>query len=154
MDNKQSSYGGGLRGTFKDTNEVPPSYGKFESNQLMPVSTFRTRFACVSLHMTDRIRLLRFPEADVIHIQDIVRSSWQRGIQELRLYDESNEIKLWGNPWSSSYGNQRREARRLMMGLLQGLFDKGWILKAAVDISKKEFDKGRHWSHRLEARHH
>jgi hypothetical protein len=28
------------------------------------------------------------------------------------------------------------------MSLLQGLFDMGWVLKAAVDISKKKFDKG------------
>lgn len=91
--------------------------------------------------MTDRIRLLRFPEADIPRIQGIIKYSWQRGIQDLRVYDQSNEIKLYGNPWSASGSTQKPEARRLVMGLLQGLFDMGWVLKAAVDISKKEFDK-------------
>lgn len=139
--NEKSNIYGGLRGTFN--NEESPSSEKHESNLLTPVSTFRTTFASVSLHMTDRIRLLRFPQSDVSDIQNLVRSSWQRGIQDLRVYDQSNEIKLCGNPWSQNYGDQRTEARRLVKGLLQGLFDMGWILRAAVDISKKEFDKGR-----------
>lgn len=139
MNEKRSFHGGGLRGNFND--ELPPSYGKAEDNPLTPTS-FRTKFACVSLHMTDRIRLLRFPEADIPRIQGIIKYSWQRGIQDLRVYDQSNEIKLYGNPWSASGSTQKPEARRLVMGLLQGLFDMGWVLKAAVDISKKEFDKG------------
>lgn len=28
------------------------------------------------------------------------------------------------------------------MGLLRGVFEMGWVLKAAVDVSKKEYDKG------------
>jgi hypothetical protein len=139
MNEKGTSHGG-LRGTFN--NDVPPSYGKASSDTLMPVSSFRTRFACVSLHMTDRIRLLRFPDADVPRIQGIIKDSWPRGIQDIRLYDQSNEIKLHGNPWSASGSSQKSEARWLVKGLLRGLFDMGWVLKAAVDISKKEYDKG------------
>jgi hypothetical protein len=138
MNEKSSPFGGSLRGTFN--NEVPPTYGKVENNPLIPVSSFRTTFACVSLHMRDRIRLLRFPAGDISRIHGIIKSSWQRGIQDIRIYDESNEIKLHGTPWSGS--SQRPEARWLVMGLLQGLFDMGWVLKASVDISKKEFDKG------------
>lgn len=140
MNEKESSSSRGLGGIVN--NEVPPSYGNSENNALTPVSSFRTTFACVSLHMRDRIRLLRFPGADVARIQDIIKSSWQRGIQNLRVYDQSNEIKLHGTPWSASGRSQKPEARRLVMVLLQGLFDMGWILKASVDICKKEFDKG------------
>lgn len=140
MNQERSSYSAGFRGTFD--NEVPPSYGKSENNPLMQTSSFHTTFACVSLHMTDRIRLIRFPEGDVPRIQGIIRSSWQRGIQDLRVYDQSNEIKLNGNPWSAYGSTRKSEARRLVIGLLQGLFDMGWVLKAAVDVSKKEFDKG------------
>jgi hypothetical protein len=152
MNEKSNMFSGGLRGNF---NEGPPSYGKSENNPLAQVSSFRTRFASVSLHMTDRIRLLRFPEGDVSRIQGIIRSSWQRGIQDLRVYDQSNEIKLHGNPWGQNYATaQKLDARRLMMGLIRGLFDMGWILKAAVDISKKEYDKGPLLSHSFEMNHH
>ena len=142
MDDKGSSSRVGLRGIFADTGIVPPSYGQNETSPLVPVSTFRTSFASVSVHMRDRIRLLRFPESDIQRIQEIIRSSWPRGIQDLRPYDQSKEIKLHGNPWASNHDSQKLEARRLVMGLLQGLFDMGWVLKMAVDVSKKEFDKG------------
>lgn len=145
MDEKRSSRGGGLRGTFND--DVPPSYPyksetNSNSNTLTPTPSFRTRFACISLHMTDRIRLLRFPDADIPRIQAIVKHSWPRGIQDLRTYDQSHELKLKGNPWSASGRDQKSEARWLVMGLLRGVFEMGWVLKAAVDVSKKEYDKG------------
>lgn len=106
---------------------------------------FQTSFACVSLHMTDRIRLLRFPSEHVQQITSIVNHAWARGIQATRPYDASDEIKLKGNPWSSSngfWGDDKVQARRLVCAILGGLFDLGWILKASVDISKKEYDKG------------
>jgi hypothetical protein len=133
----------GLHNPIPD--DVPPSYSKPETSQngLTPtLSPFRTRFACISLHMTDRIRLLRFPSTDIPPIRTIIAQSWPRGIQDLRNYDQSSEMKLHGNPWSTSAREQKTEARGLVMGLLAGLFEMGWVLKASVDVSKKEYDKG------------
>jgi hypothetical protein len=127
---------------------TPPTYVPERSNQessLSQASLFRTKFACVSLHMTDRIRLLRFPPQDTARIRDIIQRSWAKGIQDQRPYDASQEYKLHGNPWSPRgwSNDQRTDSRKLVCGLLEGLFDMGYILKASVDISKKEFDKGK-----------
>lgn len=126
--------------------DLPPEYPAYSTNALeRPTSStsFRTTFASVSLHMRDRIRLLRFSARDVDQIQELIKRSWPKGIQETRLYDQAHEIKLRGNPWHpSNWNDERTQARRLMCRTLEGLFDMGWVLKASVDISKKEFDKG------------
>ncbi|KAK9482219.1 hypothetical protein V1527DRAFT_34259 [Lipomyces starkeyi] len=119
-----------------------PSYTARGPEQPASATPFRTTFASLSMHMRDRIRLLRFPDRDVTQIQDIIRLAWPRGIQDTRFYDAAKEIKLYGNPWSaSSWGAEKTEARRLLCQILHGLFDMGWILQASVDISKKEYDK-------------
>src|SRR6266536_5263108 len=123
--------------------DLPPTYPDYNAKapeQSASVPAFRTTFACLSMHMRDRIRLLRFPAQDVTQIQEIIRRAWPRGIQDIRVYDASNEFKLYGNPWSpSSWSDERTDARRLIYRILSGLFDMGWILKASVDISKKEY---------------
>jgi hypothetical protein len=143
MNEKRGLAMGPGKGFEKD---LPPQYPYDTSTQpsnFAPNPAFRTTFACVSMHMTDRIRLLRFPARDVQLIQDIIRHAWPRGIQNTRVYDAANEIKLYGNPWSSSsWSDQKTDSRRLICRVLNGLFDMGWVLKASVDISKKEYDKG------------
>ena len=93
--------------------------------------------------MTDRIRLLNFPREDHSRVKTLVEAAWPNGIQNERIYSSSYELKLSGNPWGrNSWGQSTMfESRRLMCAILAGLFDMGWVLKAAVDISKKEFDK-------------
>ncbi|KAK9375221.1 uncharacterized protein V1513DRAFT_431098 [Lipomyces chichibuensis] len=119
-----------------------PNYTARAPEQSASATPFRTKFASLSMHMTDRIRLLRFPDRDVTQILNIIRLSWPRGIQDTRDYDAAKEVKLYGRPWSlSSWGAERTEARRLICQILHGLFDMGWILQASVDISKKEYDK-------------
>ncbi|KAF3483846.1 uncharacterized protein GIQ15_03170 [Arthroderma uncinatum] len=100
-----------------------------------PGAEVRTPFACLSMHMTDRIRLLRFPEAIVPEIIEMVRTGWPKGIHPPREYGQSLEIKMKGNPWSPhSWGDGRVEVRRLMSRILNGLYLRGWIIKASVDI--------------------
>ncbi|KAK9371464.1 uncharacterized protein V1513DRAFT_455682 [Lipomyces chichibuensis] len=110
--------------------------------QSASATPFRTTFASLSMHMTDRIRLLRFSDRDVTQILNIIRDAWPRGIQDYRDYDAAKEVKLYGNPWScSAWSDEKTEARRLLCQILRGLFDMGWILQASVDISKKKYDK-------------
>ncbi|KAK9245093.1 hypothetical protein V1506DRAFT_539163 [Lipomyces tetrasporus] len=126
-------------------NDLPPQYPIYTPDapaQSTSVPVFRTTFACLSMHMSDRIRLLRFPARDVAKIREIIRRGWLRGIQDTRVYDAAEEIKLYGNPWrASSWNDEKMDARRLVCQILCGLFDLGWVLQAAVDISKKEYDK-------------
>ncbi|KAK9433308.1 hypothetical protein V1505DRAFT_156070 [Lipomyces doorenjongii] len=135
-------FGEGRDSHKEDPSLKLPNYTTRESGQPTSATAFRTTFACLSMHMRDRIRLLRFPDKDVTQIQEIIRLSWTRGIQDTRVYDAAKEIKLYGNPWSpSSWSDEKTEARRLICNILHGLFDMGWVLKASVDISKKEYDK-------------
>ena len=124
---------------------APPPYQEAaakSTGQGPSSSVFRTTFASVSLHMTDRIRLLNFPREEQSHIKTAVESAWERGIQDERMYGSSYELKLRGNPWGTHVRDQSVfESRKLMCSILGGLFDLGWVLKAAVDVSKKEFDK-------------
>ncbi|KAF4626030.1 hypothetical protein G7Y89_g12131 [Cudoniella acicularis] len=111
------------------TQEATPSY-----------APFRTSFASLSLHRTDRIRLLQFPPSDIEAIRGIIQRSWSNGIQDQRPYSVSYEFKLYGNPWRGQ-GSDAIPARTLMRDIFAHLFSQGWILHASTDISKKEFDK-------------
>ncbi|RDL29961.1 Uncharacterized protein BP5553_10588 [Venustampulla echinocandica] len=109
--------------------EAAPSY-----------TAFRTSFASVSLHRSDRIRLLQFPSSEIPAIRDIIKYSWPFGIQSERPYAASFEFKLRGNPWRGQ-GSEAIPARILMREIFAHLFRLGWILHVSTDASKKEFDK-------------
>ncbi|EEQ87355.1 uncharacterized protein BDCG_02475 [Blastomyces dermatitidis ER-3] len=146
MDSKPPAYDGG-------DEKQPPPPGSSDSKldiahtQSQPVTTaatsFRTNFASVSLHMTDRIRFLGFSSADVTRIYEIIQGCWPKGIQSTREYGPSDEIRLRGNPWRPSawFEDEKTAARRLVCGLLRGLYDMGWVLKSSVDVLKKEGNK-------------
>ncbi|KAL2384026.1 hypothetical protein RJZ90_002268 [Blastomyces dermatitidis] len=168
MESKPPAYDGG-------DEKQPPPPGSSDSKldiahtQSQPVTTaatsFRTNFASVSLHMTDRIRFLGFSSADVTRIYEIIQGCWPKGIQvrmfsskptpstpskpeigmlSTREYGPSDEIRLRGNPWRPSawFEDEKTAARRLVCGLLRGLYDMGWVLKSSVDVLKKEGNKG------------
>src|SRR6516164_6466171 len=70
---------------------APPAYVE---------SSFKTSFASISLHRTDRIRLLQFPPEDITAIRNVMKENWIDGIQDERTYAKSHEFKCLGNPWS------------------------------------------------------
>ncbi|KAE8441805.1 hypothetical protein EG329_004258 [Mollisiaceae sp. DMI_Dod_QoI] len=101
---------------------------------------FRTTFASISLHRSDRLRLLGFPQSDIQAIRNVIQSSYSKGIQKEQPYAMSHEFKLYGNPW---YGQSSDTviSRILIREMLAYLFRIGWILHASTDVSKKELDK-------------
>ena len=129
---------------------APPAYGLSDgasasaSNAAVTSnSIISTRFGCVALSMTDRIRLINIPTDVVAEVEKAVRNAWRKGIQQTRHYGSSYEIKLHGRPWSySRMSDHMIEPKRLVTRVLQTLFDSGWVMKAAVDVSQKERDKG------------
>lgn len=94
----------------------------------------QTMFACLSMHMTDRIRLSRFPESHIPQIVQSVEKGWPKGVKVTREYDASTEIKLHGNPWRPSRGEERADSRRLLSRTLSRLYEMGWIISASVDV--------------------
>ena len=104
-----------------------------------PLPAFHTRFACLQLSMTDRLRLINLPQADTSAVHATVAQVWhdRRGsIQAERLYGGSHEIQLYGNPWSySSIAERVVPRRRLVARVLACLWDRGWAVLAATDVS-------------------
>jgi len=109
-------------------------------NSYPPTSQFRTVFASLSLHMSDRVRLLGFPNAVIDQIRQIIPQSWPKGIQAERPYEASHEFKLYGNPWSGQ-GSDGVHARRFMYRVFETLANMGWVLLLSTDISKRVTDK-------------
>lgn len=123
-----------------DLKGPPPAFDTPEKSAAPSYSPFKTSFAAISLHKSDRIRLLQFPQSDIVAIRGIIKKSWPRGIQDERTYSSSYEFKLSGYPWSGQ-GPDAIPSRIVMRGIFAYLFSIGWILHASTDISKKEFDK-------------
>jgi len=104
------------------------------------VPQFVTQFASMSLHMSDRVRFLNFPPELPASIEGVFTAHWPTGIQYKQNYGGSYEFKLRGRPWTG-HGSDAITARRLMCRLLEALYDSGWVLAFATDISKKPEDK-------------
>lgn len=121
---------------------APPSFLEATSSEAGPLETsvpFQTRLACVSLHMNDRIRFLNFSTEEIRSLRDNLRTVWS--IQDVRSYGGAEEFKFKDYPWlGKAKGND--QSRRLIKSMLQTLYNMGWVLQAAVDISKKIFDEG------------
>ncbi|KAH6704081.1 hypothetical protein BKA61DRAFT_182218 [Leptodontidium sp. MPI-SDFR-AT-0119] len=108
---------------------------------LAPAYTpFRTAFASVSLHRSDRIRLLSFPQCEIDGLRTVIKTTYPKGLQAEQKYGGSHEFKLYGNPW---YGQSSDAicSRVVMREVLAYLFSVGWILHASTDVSKKQMDK-------------
>lgn len=102
---------------------------------------YRYKFAVISFNMTDRIRLIQFPVADIDRIRDLIRLAWPDGVQNTRMYNVAYEFQLKGTPWfHNPSGNVK--ARKLIRMLLQGLYEIGWVHDAAVTMGKKANEKG------------
>lgn len=100
-----------------------------------------TKLACLSLHMSDRIRLLNFHPEHIRIITDVVRANASKGVQDVRLYDESTEIKLGGYPWMRGGYRPLHEDRvgaiKVTIAVLRTLYELGWVVQFASDIWRK-----------------
>ncbi|KAK5084432.1 hypothetical protein LTR05_005508 [Lithohypha guttulata] len=105
-----------------------------------PAPTFQSKFASLSLHQHDRIRLLQFPDSAANTVRQAIQKSWPQGIQDQRHIHNSLELKLKGLPWLGP-GSDAMHARRLMRTIFEDLFDAGWVLSLSTDVSKRNRDK-------------
>jgi len=122
------------------SSSTSPTTQPQQSNQPGPVPTFQSKFASLSLHQHDKIRLLDFPDEAVEVIKQVVQTGWPYGLQDSRTVHNSLELKLKGLPWLGP-GSDSMHARRFMRKLFEALFDAGWILSLSTDVSKKTKDK-------------
>lgn len=85
------------------------------------------------------MRFINFSAPETSALRGVLGSVWP--IQDVRAYGGADEIKFKGYPWQEKV-NGDDNARRLVRRMLEALYDMGWVLQAAVDVSKKELDKG------------
>ncbi|KAF5625029.1 hypothetical protein F52700_9404 [Fusarium sp. NRRL 52700] len=117
--------------------DLPPS---FQETMASSPPIFQTQFACMTFNMFDRIRLINFTEAEVSGIKEVVASHWSAGLSHVQPYGESMEFRLRGRPWLHRSGGND-DSRRLMLRILERLFDMGWVLQGAMEITLKSESK-------------
>ncbi|KAI7769542.1 hypothetical protein LZL87_011426 [Fusarium oxysporum] len=117
--------------------DLPPS---FQETMASSPPVFKTRFACMTFNMFDRIRLINFTEAEVSGIKEVVAARWSPGLAHVQPYGESMEFRLRGRPWSHRSGGND-DSRRLMLRILEKLFDMGWVLQGSMEITLKSESK-------------
>ncbi|KAF5576684.1 hypothetical protein FPCIR_12474 [Fusarium pseudocircinatum] len=100
--------------------DLPPS---FQETMASSPPIFQTQFACMTFNMFDRIRLINFTEAEVSAIKEVVAARWSAGLSHVQ----------------PSGGND--DSRRLMLRILERLFDMGWVLQGAMEITLKSESK-------------
>ena len=73
--------------------------------------------ACITMNRTDRLRLIRFPPTVIDTVRQAILASWQRGLQNERMFISAFEFKLVGNPWRGQR-NEAVEARIMMYAFI------------------------------------
>ncbi|KAI1014949.1 hypothetical protein LB503_004081 [Fusarium chuoi] len=117
--------------------DLPPS---FQETMASSPPIFKTQFACMTFNMFDRIRLINFTESEVSGIKEVVAERWSAGLSHVQPYGESMEFRLRGRPWLHRSGGND-DSRRLMLRILEKLFDMGWVLQGAMEITLKSESK-------------
>lgn len=83
-----------------DLSDAPPAYTSYQH-------------AGVTLNMSDRLRLIRFPATIVDVVRQAIITSWPRGLHKEKEDIEFYEFKLHGNPWWGQ-GDESALSRVLM----------------------------------------
>ncbi|KAF4501087.1 hypothetical protein FAGAP_2672 [Fusarium agapanthi] len=120
--------------------KVPDLSPSFQETMASSLPIFQTQFACMTFNMFDRIRLINFTEAEVSAIKEVVAARWSPGLSHVQPYGESMEFRLRGSPWLHRSGGND-DSRRLMLRILEKLFDMGWVLQGAMEITLKSESK-------------
>ncbi len=85
--------------------QFPPAYSHYQH-------------ACLTLNLSDRLRLIRFPSAIIDIVRQAILASWHRGLQNEKQYAGAHEFKMSGNPWSGQ-GVEAVESRTMMYVFIQ-----------------------------------
>lgn len=98
----------------------------------------QSHFFCISLHETDKLRLINAPE-DVTKIcQDVIQSQYLLGIQRVQIYGKSLEFKFVGNPWSCGIdGHDGIHGRSMLLYIFSALASRFWRPVMSADVSAK-----------------
>ncbi|EXK83927.1 hypothetical protein FOQG_11879 [Fusarium oxysporum f. sp. raphani 54005] len=113
---------------------APPPFSQAVSNA--GPSTFQSRFASITRHGLDRIRLVNFSEAEIAAVHEIVRTYWDRGIDKVYPQEASREFKLGGYAWGYD-PNGNEQAMMLTLRILEGMHNLGWVIYSPIEVTKR-----------------
>ncbi|OJJ51729.1 hypothetical protein ASPZODRAFT_127856 [Penicilliopsis zonata CBS 506.65] len=104
--------------------DKPPTY--HEATSMASPRMEGIQIVLMYFSWTDRIRLLGFPDNLQARVTEVLRRSWPKGIQDVRPFDESMEIKLRGNPFAHGGDEEKIAIRRVVLDLLDMFAKEGW----------------------------
>ncbi|KAF5983001.1 hypothetical protein FCOIX_3403 [Fusarium coicis] len=113
---------------------APPPFSQAVSDA--GPSTFQSRFASITRHGLDRIRLVNLSEAEIAAMHEIVRTYWERGIDKVYPQESSREFKLGGYAWGYD-PNGNEQAMMLTLRILEGMHGLGWVLYSPIEVTKR-----------------
>ncbi|KAJ3046774.1 hypothetical protein HK097_000526 [Rhizophlyctis rosea] len=119
---------------------VYPAVPSAPPQEIPPPYAIQNNISCVSLHESDKLRLMGFTPEEIAFVKQAISTSWSQGIQAESKYAGAYQIKLKGNPWWGQ-GSEAVPSRLLIAAILRHLLNMGWLLTLSTDISKKQYDK-------------
>ncbi|KAH8829839.1 hypothetical protein DL96DRAFT_1812983 [Flagelloscypha sp. PMI_526] len=120
---------------------LPPSYDASLSAGPSSLPALPT-FACITLNMNDRLRMIKFPKEDIDAIRTVIQTSWRSlsgensGIQSEQEYHGSHEFKLHGYLWVST---QKLSGACLLAQIIEALYNRGWSVDLSADLWLKQY---------------
>lgn len=105
----------------------------------LPNTTITTTssYATLSLHKSDTIRLLSFPDSILPAFESLVVASWPPGLESQSRLDQSYDFKFKGSPFGYYRSQQHVGGIRLLRNVLAFLHERGWALVAPVLCSRR-----------------
>ncbi|KAI1320121.1 hypothetical protein EDD11_002093 [Mortierella claussenii] len=117
----------------------PPYHNSTGASTVTSTTTVSSRICCISLHESDKLRLIGTPEELVAILRETILKSWGK-IQREHVYSGSYEFKVVGTPWSGQV-QEAVKSRQLITAVLGTMIQHGWNLIQSADVSKKQGDK-------------
>ncbi|KDQ10258.1 hypothetical protein BOTBODRAFT_36367 [Botryobasidium botryosum FD-172 SS1] len=95
--------------------------------------------ACITLNMSDRLRLIHFPEHICHMVRKVILDSARNCIRSERNYAGAHEFRLADISWSNS--SSKLVTTHLIALIFSALHHQGWDLVISTRVSQKTDDK-------------
>jgi hypothetical protein len=94
-------------------------------------------YATLSLHKSDTIRLLAFPDSLLPALEALLLASWPPGLESQSRLGQSYDFKFKGSPFGYYRSQQHVGGIRLLRNVLAFLYEHDWVLVAPVLCSRR-----------------
>ncbi|KAF8939453.1 hypothetical protein BGZ47_008155 [Haplosporangium gracile] len=131
---------------FKPSNSSPPKKPTQTRQQQLQQQQYprSSKICCLSLHDTNKIRLINAPQSLVSPLRLAIFETWNQPIQQETSLPQwgGHEFKLKGKPWGPSGKNGPLiDSTNLILAMLMVLEIRGWSLILASNVSRIRDEK-------------